>query len=68
MSAFLQTPRKLVLGGGSNILLSENSYQGLVISNQITGREIIHEDHQSVTIRCGAGENRDEFVWWSIDQ
>jgi UDP-N-acetylmuramate dehydrogenase len=53
--------RLLVLGGGSNILLTGN-FDGLVLRNQIKGIQLLHEDEEHVYVRAGAGENWDQFV------
>lgn len=55
---------KLILGGGSNILITKN-ISGLVIHNKIKGIKIIQEDKESAMIQVGAGENWDDFVKWS---
>lgn len=66
--ARVEKVRILVLGGGSNILVSDAGYSGLVIKNEILGRKVIggNADHDLVAV--GAGENWDNFVEWSIDQ
>lgn len=51
----------LILGGGSNILFTQN-YNGLVIKNNIKGIEIISEDKQEIILKVGAGENWHDFV------
>ena len=51
----------LILGGGSNILLTKD-FDGLVIKNNIKGIEVVEEDDNSVTLRVGAGENWHQFV------
>ena len=68
------TLRKFILGGGSNILVSDNGVSGLVLSPMARGIEKIDEDGQSVTLEVAAGENWDEFVqyvieqgWWGIE-
>ena len=55
---------KLILGEGSNILITKN-ITGLVIHNKIKGIKIIKEDKKSSIIEVGAGENWDDFVKWS---
>lgn len=55
----------LILGGGSNILLTRN-VEGLVLKNELTGIEKISEDEEHVYIRAGAGENWHEFVLYCI--
>ena len=57
---------KLILGGGSNILLTKD-FQGLVIRNCIKGMEIINEDSDSAIIKVGAGEIWHDFVTKVID-
>ena len=56
----------LILGGGSNLLLTKD-FNGLVIKNNIKGIEIIAEDNSSVTLKVGAGENWHEFVIYCIE-
>ena len=58
-------PKKLVLGGGSNILLTKD-FDGLVILNNIKGIEIISEDEDFAFVKCNAGENWHEFVLWCM--
>lgn len=48
-----------ILGGGSNILISDEGFDGLVILNRIKGLEI---DPVSGRVRMGAGEVWDEMV------
>ena len=56
----------LILGGGSNILFTEN-YSGLVLKNEIGGIERIKEDADHVFLRAGAGVNWHEFVLYCIE-
>ncbi|MEN3322957.1 UDP-N-acetylmuramate dehydrogenase [Mariniflexile soesokkakense] len=57
---------KLVLGGGSNMLLTQN-FNGLVIHINLKGIEIVSETEDSVLIKAAAGENWHEFVLWCIN-
>lgn len=57
----------LILGGGSNVLLTED-FEGLVIRNEIKGFEVISEDENTVDIKVGAGEVWHEFVLQSIEK
>ncbi len=59
-------PNKLILGGGSNMLLTKN-FKGLVIHINIKGIEIISENDDFATIKASAGENWHEFVLWCIN-
>lgn len=56
-----------VLGGGSNILFTKN-VDGLVIKNECTGIELLHEDSEYVYVRAGAGENWHSFVLYCISR
>lgn len=57
----------LVLGGGSNMLVSDAGYAGLVIKNEIKGIENTPEATDDVaTILVGAGESWDGFVEYAV--
>ena len=56
----------LILSGGSNVLFLKD-YDGLIIQNEIKGKEIIKEKNDSTILRVGAGENWHKFVLWSIN-
>ncbi len=56
---------KLILGGGSNMLLTQN-FNGLVIHINLKGIEIVKTDQNHVYIKANAGENWHEFVLWCI--
>ena len=56
---------KLILGGGSNILLTRD-FEGIVLKNSILGIEQINEDEQHVYLKVGAGENWHQFVLYCI--
>lgn len=59
--------RVFVLGGGSNVLVSDGGFDGLVVKNEIKGmRETI--DGDQVLIEAGAGESWDAFVAHCVDQ
>ena len=53
--------RMLILGGGSNILLTQN-FDGLVIKNELKGINVIQEDDEHVYVKANAGENWHSFV------
>ena len=59
-------PNKLVLGGGSNMLLTKN-FNGLVILINLKGIDVISEDENTVIVKANAGENWHEFVLWCIN-
>ena len=56
----------LVLGGGSNVLLTQN-FQGLVLKNELKGIAILREDTNHVWVEAQAGENWHEFVLKAIE-
>jgi UDP-N-acetylmuramate dehydrogenase len=59
-----QTER-LVIGGGSNLLLVKD-FEGLVIRMNIRG--IMHRiNHEEVLVEAGAGENWNELVSYCVD-
>ncbi len=59
--------KKLVLGGGSNILLS-GDFNGWVIKNAIPGIAIASETETEVIVRAGAGEDWHGLVLWCIEK
>ena len=66
-SEVFKREKHFILGGGSNVLLTKN-FDGLVVKVEILGKEIIHEDDASVTLRVGAGENWHAFVMYCVDR
>jgi len=51
---------KLIIGGGSNILLTKD-FDGLVLKISIPEIEIISEDEETVTVKAGAG-----IIWHAL--
>lgn len=58
---------KLILGGGSNMLLTKDQ-DALVIHLNIKGIEIVSENENSATVKAHAGENWHEFVLWCLNK
>lgn len=58
---------KFILGGGSNMLLTQN-IDALVIHVDLKGKKVIKEDDNFVWVESNAGENWHEFVLWTINQ
>jgi UDP-N-acetylmuramate dehydrogenase len=56
----------LILGGGSNILLT-NDFNGIVLKNDVMGIDEVKEDEEHVYLKVGAGENWHKFVLYCID-
>ena len=65
--SFRNDKKLLVLGGGSNLLLTKD-FDGLVIKNEIKRFEVIEETSSEVIVESGAGENWHEFVLNCIDK
>ena len=61
-----QFPDKFILGGGSNMLLTQD-IDALVIHINTKGKDIIREENDHVYVKIQAGENWHEFVLWCID-
>lgn len=62
-----------ILGGGSNVFVSDNGVRGIVLHNRIMGREV-EEKGDEVLLTVGAGEVFDEIValavsrgWWGLE-
>ncbi|WP_448808574.1 UDP-N-acetylmuramate dehydrogenase [Agromyces bauzanensis] len=60
----------LVLGGGSNLLVGDEGFDGTVIRVATKGIEVLPTDAAaagSVHIRVQAGENWDDLVAWTVE-
>ncbi len=55
-------PSLLPLGGGSNLLVSDSGFPGLVLKMENRGFEVLEESEQRVVVSVGAGMVWDEFV------
>lgn len=64
---YWQEEPKLLLGGGSNILLA-GDFDGLVVKNDILGKDIVYEDDNVVHLKVGAGENWHQLVLYTLDK
>lgn len=56
-----------ILGGGSNILLTQDIDKPVVYLNT-KGIEVIQEKKETVLVKAEAGENWHEFVLWCLDR
>lgn len=57
---------RLILGGGSNILLCKD-FHGVVLHNQMKGIEVVHQDEEFFYVKANAGEVWHEFVLHCIE-
>jgi len=62
-----QFERKFILGGGSNLLLTQ-PIKGLCIHIALKGINVIQEDDKTVIVEAMAGENWHDFVCWTLEQ
>ena len=56
----------LVLGGGSNVLISDYGFRGLVIQLGIKGIKIVEENEQHLLISVEGGEVWDDVVGYAV--
>ncbi len=61
-----QFPDKFILGGGSNMLLTQD-IDALVVHINNKGKKVIKKAGDYVYVKIEAGENWHEFVLWCID-
>lgn len=59
--------KKLLLGGGSNILLT-GDFDGFVVKNAIPGIKVTEETATDVIVRAGAGVVWHDLVAWAIER
>lgn len=59
--------KKFILGGGSNMLLTQN-IDALVIHVDLKGKKIVEQNDDFVLVEAKAGENWHEFVLYTIGQ
>lgn len=56
-----------ILGGGSNVIVRDEGFDGVVLFNRIKGFDILSDDKSSVIIKIGAGEIWDEVVARTVE-
>ena len=61
-----QLENLLVLGGGSNLLLTKD-FEGLTLRIQNRGIEIVEQDDRKARVKVAAGENWHDFVLWCLE-
>lgn len=55
----------MLIGGGSNLLLTQD-YDGIVVHSNIRGIETTEEE-DNILVRCGSGENWDDIVSYCVE-
>ena len=68
----VQAADKLILGGGSNVLFTQD-FDGVVLKNEIKGLEVIADNidqtsSDTALLRAGAGESWHGLVEYALDQ
>lgn len=63
----LITEPLLVIGGGSNLLLTKD-FDGNVLHPMMKGIEILPQENGTALVRCGAGEVWDDVIAYTIEQ
>jgi len=58
---------RLVLGGGSNVVLS-GDFAGLVLLVSLRGRRVLREDQHAWYVEAAGGEPWHDFVAWTLEQ
>ncbi len=61
------SPNRLILGGGSNILLTGN-IDGIVLKNNIRDISVVRETEDHFFVKAGAGENWNRFVQYCLSK
>ena len=58
---------KLILGGGSNLVLTRD-VAAVVLKVEIPGRRLVAQRDDAFIVEAGAGENWHDFVAWTLQQ
>ena len=56
-----------ILGGGSNLLISDSGFQGLVVQLDLRGITVESEDADTVMVKAAASEPWDAFVAYTVE-
>ncbi|MDD5226070.1 MAG: UDP-N-acetylmuramate dehydrogenase [Candidatus Omnitrophica bacterium] len=59
--------KKLILGGGSNVLLT-GDFDGWVVKNAIPGVTVVSETENEAIVKVGAGEDWHALVLWCVQK
>ncbi len=65
--SLFRSHRHLILGGGSNILLT-GDFDGVVVKNELSGISVQHEDEDTISLRVGSGENWHRLVLYCVER
>jgi UDP-N-acetylmuramate dehydrogenase len=56
-----------ILGGGSNVLIADEGFDGVVLQIDLRGMMVRDESAEAATVHVAAGERWDEFVAFAVD-
>jgi UDP-N-acetylmuramate dehydrogenase len=59
--------KKLILGAGSNLILSRDP-ECVVVRVEVMGRRLVSQDDQTIVVEAGAGETWHDVVAWTLQQ
>ncbi|MFK7948146.1 MAG: UDP-N-acetylmuramate dehydrogenase [Saprospiraceae bacterium] len=62
-----QSTKKMVLGGGSNMLLV-NDFDGIILKNDLKGIVVKNQQEYIVHVKVQGGENWHQFVLWCLER
>ncbi len=57
-----------ILGGGSNILIADAGFDGLVLQIALKGISTVQESDKTIFVNAGAGEDWDGFVAFCVEK
>ncbi|MEA2327924.1 MAG: UDP-N-acetylmuramate dehydrogenase, partial [Thermoanaerobaculia bacterium] len=57
-----------ILGGGSNVLIADEGFDGVVLQIDLRGITVREEDAEAVTVYVAAGEKWDDFVAFAVER
>src|SRR5207248_285022 len=57
-----------ILGGGSNVLIADEGFDGVVLQIDLRGITVRDEDADAVNVYVAAGETWDDFVSFAVDR
>lgn len=57
-----------VLGGGSNVLIADHGFDGVVLKMDMRGIDVVAEHADRVLVRAAGGEDWDRFVAWCVER
>lgn len=56
-----------ILGGGSNVIVHDDGFNGIILRSRIPGFQVVNDEPGFTTIKIGAGEIWDEVVKRTVD-